>query len=63
MNIINHRFYSLIITFEFVKELSLEYGVSEGLKERLDILLLARAQSLTAQRNHPVLQRIHIHTG
>lgn len=41
-----------------MKELSLEHGVSEGLEERLDILLLTRAQSLTTQRNHTVLQRI-----
>ncbi len=41
-------FQSLTVTFDFVEELSLEHGVSEGLKKRLYILLLTRAQSLTS---------------
>ena len=43
-----HLLQSQIFTFEFLEELSLERGVSEGLKERLDVLLLTRAQNLTA---------------
>lgn len=44
-------------TFEFVEELSLEHGVSEGLEERLNVLPFTRAQNITAQRNHTVLQK------
>lgn len=36
--------------------LSLEDSVSESMKKRLDILLLTRSQSLTAKRNHTILQ-------